>query len=87
MLADAQVSWCDPTAHVEGFSCQKREAEDHGVILVTSKASVYVEGRECIRGSAHKLKAIIWVLGAEHFGNLLRSHQPSVATTSVPLMK
>ena len=32
------------------------------------------------------LKAIIWVFGAEHSGNLLRSHQPSVAATLVLLM-
>ena len=33
------------------------------------------------------LKAIIWVFGVEDSGNLLRSHQPSVVATSVPLMK
>ena len=33
------------------------------------------------------LKAIIWVFGAEHSGNLLRSHQPSVAATLVPLVE
>ena len=32
------------------------------------------------------LKAIIWVFGAEHSGNFLRSHQPSVMATSVSLM-
>ena len=36
--------------HVQGFSCQKREADDHDIILVTSKLSVYVEGRKYIRG-------------------------------------
>ena len=46
------------------FSCQKREADDHDIILVMSKSSVYVDGREYIRGSAHKLKAIIWVFGS-----------------------
>ena len=33
------------------------------------------------------LEAIIWVFGAEHSGNLLRGHQPSVAVTSVPLVE
>ena len=30
------------------------------------------------------LEAIVWVFGAEHSGNLLRSHQPSAMATSVP---
>ena len=34
-----------------------------------------------------RLKAVIWVFEAVHSGNLLRSHQPSVAATSVPLME
>ena len=33
------------------------------------------------------LKAVIWVFGAEHSGNLLRSHQPFVAATLVPLVE
>ena len=33
------------------------------------------------------LKAIVWVFGAEHSGNFLRSHQPSVAAILVPLME
>ena len=49
------------------FSHWKREADDHDVILVTSKKSVYVEGREYIRGSPHKLKAIVWVFGSQTF--------------------
>ena len=33
------------------------------------------------------LRAVVWVFGAEHSGNLLRSHQPSVAATLVPLIE
>ena len=33
------------------------------------------------------LEAVVWVFGVEHSGNLLRSHQTSVAATSVPLME
>ena len=33
------------------------------------------------------LEAIIWVFGAEHSGSLLRSHQPSVMATLVPLVE
>ena len=32
MPVDAQMSQHDPTAHVQGFSCQKREADDGDVI-------------------------------------------------------
>ena len=60
---DVWESWHDPTAHVQGFSHQKREADNCDVTLVTSKSSVYVEGREYIRGSAHELEVIIWVFG------------------------
>ena len=42
---------------------------------------------EYIRKAHMSLKAIIWVFGAEHSGNLLRSHQPSVMATSVPLVE
>ena len=64
MLADAWVSQNEPTAHAQGFSHGKREADNCDVILVTSKSSAYVEGRENIRGSAHELEAIIWVFGS-----------------------
>ena len=67
MLADVQVSWCDPTVHVQGFSHQKREADDHDVILVVSKLSIDVEGRDYIRRSAHELEAIVWVFGSWTF--------------------
>ena len=63
MPVDEQVSQHDPTVHVQGFSHQKREADNCDVILVTSKSSVYVEGREYIRGSAHELEVIIWGFG------------------------
>ena len=33
------------------------------------------------------LKAVFWVFGAEHSGNLLSSHQSSVIATLVPLME
>ena len=33
------------------------------------------------------LEAVIWAFGAEHSGNLLKSHQPSVTDTLVPLME
>ena len=74
MPADVQASWCDPTAHAQGFLHQKREADDLDITLVMSMSSAYVASREYIRGSAHELKAIVWVLGATHSGNLLRSH-------------
>ena len=64
MPADVQVSEHDPTAHAQGFFHQKRETDDHDIILVMSKSSVYVEGREYIRESTHKLEAIIWVSGS-----------------------
>ena len=35
----------------------------------------------------HEPRAVVWVLGAEYSGNLLRSHQPSVVATSVPLVE
>ena len=40
-----------------------------------------------IRRMHMSLKAFIWVFGAAHSGNLLRSHWPSVAATSVPFME
>ena len=64
MLADVRVSQHVPTVQAQSFSCWKREADGCDVILVTSKSSVYVEGREYIRGSAHELEAIIWVFGS-----------------------
>ena len=64
MLADVQASLHDPTAHAQGFTCWKREADDHDIILVMSKLSDYIEGREYIRGSAHELQAIVWVFGS-----------------------
>ena len=67
MPADVQVSWHDPTAHAKGFSLQKREADNHDIILVMSKLSAYIEGGEFIRGSAHELKAIIWVFRSHIF--------------------
>ena len=33
------------------------------------------------------LEAVVWVFGAEHSGNLLRSHQPFVIATLVPLVE
>ena len=42
---------------------------------------------EYIRRAHMSLKAIVWVFGAEHPGNLLRSHRPSVMATLVPLME
>ena len=67
MPADVWVSLHDPTAHVQGFSCQKREAGDCDIILVMSKLSAYVEGGKYIRGSAHEFKAILWVFGSHTF--------------------
>ena len=67
MWADAWASLHEPTPHVQGFSHQKREADDHDIILVMWKSSVYVEGREYIRGSAHELEAIVWVFGSQTF--------------------
>ena len=32
MPADMQMSQHDPTVHVQGFSCWKREADDHDII-------------------------------------------------------
>ena len=32
MPADAQVGQHDSTAHAQGFSCQKRGADDHDII-------------------------------------------------------
>ena len=49
------------------FSCQKSEADDGDAILVISKLSAYVEGGEYVKGSAHELKAIIWVFGSHMF--------------------
>ena len=40
-----------------------------------------------IRRACMSLGAIVWVFGAEHSANLLRSHQPSVTATSVPLIE
>ena len=64
MLADVQVSWSDPTVHVQGFSCWKRETDDCDVILVVSKLSVYIKGREYIRGSTHELEVIVLAFGS-----------------------
>ena len=88
MLADAWARQHDPTTHAQGFSHWKREADDCDIILVMSKSSVYVEGREYIRREVYmssRLSSGFW--GAEHSGNLLRSHQPSVVATLVPLME
>ena len=49
-------------------------------ILLTHRVGGYIS-RVCM-----SLEAIIWVFGAEHSGKFLRSHQPSVVATSVPLM-
>ena len=46
MLVDVQVSWHDTTVHAQDFSCWKREADNHDIILVMSKSPVYIEGRE-----------------------------------------
>ena len=40
-----------------------------------------------IRKVHMSLRAVIWVFGAEHSGNLPRSHQPFVTATSVPLVE
>ena len=64
------VSWLDPTMHAQGFSHQKREVDDHDIILVMSKWSAYVEGREYIRGNAHELKAIVLVFWSHTFWSL-----------------
>ena len=32
MPMDAQVGWCDPIAHVQGFSHLKAEADNHDII-------------------------------------------------------
>ena len=40
-----------------------------------------------IRRAHTSLKAVVLVFGVEHFGNLLRSHWPSVLATLVPLME
>ena len=44
-------------------------------------------GRGYIRKACMSLKAIIWVFGAEHSGNLLGSHRPFVMVPAVPLME
>ena len=64
MLVEALASWYDPTVYAQGFSCQKREADDCDIILVMSNLAVYIEGREYIRGSAHEFEAIIWVFAS-----------------------
>ena len=40
-----------------------------------------------IRRVHMSLEAIFWVFGAEHSGNLLRSHRYSVTATLVPLVE
>ena len=49
------------------FPAGKREADDHDIILVMSKSSVYIEGREYIKGSALELDVIIWFFGSWTF--------------------
>ena len=70
MLADALVSQHDSTVHVQGFSHQKRDADDHDVIKWHHCHYAYIEGWEYIRGCAHKLEAIIWVFGSCTFKSL-----------------
>ena len=44
-------------------------------------------GREYIRKVHTSLKAVIWVFGTEHFGQLLGGLQPSATAVLVPLME
>ena len=58
----------------------------HHLVMSQTLCLLHRVGRY-IRRAHMSLKAIVWVFGAEHSGNLLRSHWPSVAATSVPLME
>ena len=87
MLADVWASQCDPTVYAQGFATQRGKQ-----MIVTSfwwcqSCLVYVEGREYIREVHMSSRLLSGFLGAKHSGNLPRSHWPSVAATSVPLME
>ena len=60
-------------------------------MIVTSFNDVtmftHASGRGYIRKACTSLKAVIWVFGTEHFGQLLGGHQPSAAAVLVPLME
>ena len=83
MLVGVQVNWHGSPVHVQCFSHQKREADDCDITNVILMHRVW----EYIRRACMSLGAIVWVFGAEHSGNFLRSHQCFVTATSVPLME
>ena len=45
------------------------------------------QGRGYIRKVHSSLRAVIWVFGAEHYGNIQRGHWPSVVAIMVPLVE
>ena len=44
-------------------------------------------GRGYIMKACTNFQAVIWVLGTEHFSQLLGGHQPSTSAVLVPLME
>ena len=83
---DFQADQHDFTAHAQGFSCVKREADDHDIISWCHCHDAYVEGWGLYKQSMQSLEAFIWVFGCTIFSyTSMRSHRPSLMATSVPL--
>ena len=86
MLTDVQVGQHDSTAHAQGFSCWKREADDHDVIRWYHHCYAYVKGWELYKEREHKPQGShlgFWLQYIQlHF---VRSHRPSLVATLVPL--
>ena len=83
---DAQAGQHDSTAHAQGFSHLRREADNCDIIRWCHWCLTYVEGWELCKESTHKpLGSCLgfWL----HYIHLhfMRSHRPSPVATSVPL--
>ena len=85
-LTDVQVGWCDSTAHAQGLSHLKREADDPDIIRWCHCHYTYVEGWELYKESVHEPWGSclgFWLHYIQlHF---MRSHGSSLVATSVPL--
>ena len=68
MPMDAQVGWHDPTAHVQGFSCLKGEADNHDIIRWCHCHYTYIKGWELYKGSVQEPQELLsGFLVAVHF--------------------
>ena len=64
---DVQAGWHDSTAHAQGFSHWKREADNCDVIRWCHCHYAYVEVGDYKRRAQTSLRALIWVFGCSTF--------------------